>query len=113
MDFEKHRVFGKENGDQQLRDLEFAWQKGSLGGSKSHPPSLWFIVEEPLAQPHRTTFFWPWTAKLHDHRILGYLGVYVDDLLIAGKRTLNDTVYEALQQIWKTTTPEHLAEQQV
>ena len=25
-----------------------------------------------------------WTAQLHKHKILGYVGVYVDDLLIAG-----------------------------
>ena len=24
-----------------------------------------------------------WTARLHDHHVLGYVGVYVDDLLIA------------------------------
>ena len=43
-----------------------------------------------------------WTAQLHQHKILGYVGVYVDDLLIAGPRSLNDTL------IWKTSAPEHL-----
>ena len=49
-----------------------------------------------------------WTAKPHAHEILGYLGVYVDDLLIAGKRTLNDALIQAVQRVWKTSTPEHL-----
>ena len=48
-----------------------------------------------------------WTAKLHDRKVLGYLGVYVDHLLIAGKRSLNDSLIAAAQQIWKTSTPEH------
>ena len=36
------------------------------------------------------------------------LGVYVDDLLIAGHRALNDRVIEAMKNIWKTSQPEHL-----
>ena len=49
-----------------------------------------------------------WTAKLHEHRILGYVGVYVDDLLIAGPRALNDSLIRTVQDVWKTSTPEHL-----
>ena len=49
-----------------------------------------------------------WTANLHKHKILGYVGVYVDDLLIAGPRSLNDTLIKAVQGIWKTSAPEHL-----
>ena len=45
---------------------------------------------------------------MHDHHILGFLGVYVDDLLIAGPRLLNDSLIQAVQQVWKTSTPEHL-----
>ena len=37
-----------------------------------------------------------------------YVGVYVDDLLIAGPRSLNDTVIKAIHNVWKTTQPEHL-----
>ena len=48
------------------------------------------------------------TAKLHEHRILGYVGVYVDDLLIAGPRALNDSLIRSVQDVWKTSTPEHL-----
>ena len=33
------------------------------------------------------------------------MGVYVDDLLIAGPRSLNDSLNKA---VWKTSTPEHL-----
>ena len=36
------------------------------------------------------------------------MGVYVDDLLIAGPRSLNDSLIQAVQQVWKTSTPEHL-----
>ena len=36
------------------------------------------------------------------------MGVYVDDLLIAGPRSLNDTLIKAVQGIWKTSAPEHL-----
>ena len=36
------------------------------------------------------------------------MGVYVDDLLIAGPRSLNDTVIKAVQNVWKTSQPEHL-----
>ena len=46
--------------------------------------------------------------NLHNHKILGYVGtivgVYVDDLLIAGP----DTLIKAVQGIWKTSAPEHL-----
>ena len=45
---------------------------------------------------------------MHKHKILGYVGVYVDDLLIAGPRSLNDTLIKAVQAIWKTSAPEHL-----
>ena len=47
-------------------------------------------------------------AQLHQHRIIGYADVYVDDLLIAGHCSLNDTVIEAVQNVWKTSQPEHL-----
>ena len=36
------------------------------------------------------------------------MGVYVDDLLIAGPRSLNDSLIKAVQGIWKTSAPEHL-----
>ena len=49
-----------------------------------------------------------WTAQLHKHHILGYVGVYVDDLLIAGPRSLNDSMIRAVQDVWKTSQPEYL-----
>ena len=77
-------------------------------------PSLWFIAEGP----RDSTLGIPpfdnrlrsdeWTANLHKHRILGYVGVYVDDLLIAGPRSLSDTLIKAVQGIWKMSAPEHL-----
>ena len=36
------------------------------------------------------------------------MGVYVDDLLIAGPRSLNDSMIRAVQNVWKTSAPEHL-----
>ena len=39
-----------------------------------------------------------WTAQLHQHKILGYVGVYVDDLLIAGPRTLNETLIKPFRE---------------
>ena len=45
---------------------------------------------------------------MHDHQILGYVGVYVDDLLIAGPGPFNDSLIKAVQKVWKTSTPEHL-----
>ena len=36
------------------------------------------------------------------------MGVYVDDLLIGGPRSLNDTVIKAVKNVWKTGQPEHL-----
>ena len=36
------------------------------------------------------------------------MGVYVDDLLIAGPRLLNDSLIKAVQGVWKTSAPEHL-----
>ena len=47
------------------------------------------------------------SGQLHDHQILGYVGVYVDDLLIACARSLNDSLIKAVQNVWKTSTPEH------
>ena len=32
----------------------------------------------------------------------------MDDLLIVGKRALNDALIDAVQQVWKTSAPEHL-----
>ena len=36
------------------------------------------------------------------------MGVYVDDLLIAGPPSLNDSLITAVQGVWKTSRPEHL-----
>ena len=36
------------------------------------------------------------------------MGVYIDDLLIAGHHILNDKVVEAVQNLWKTSHPERL-----
>ena len=77
-------------------------------------PSLWFIAESPLVDHQWIRPFDhslrsdEWTARLHDHSILGYVGVYVDDLLIAGPRSLNDSLITAAQGVWKTSQPEHL-----
>ena len=101
--------------DQKLRDLEFAHQGklAHLVQSYIHS-SLWFIAEGPRTSSlgvhpfdHRLRSD-EWTAQLHNHHILGYVGVYVDDLLTSGPRGLNDSLIRAVQEVWKTSTPEHL-----
>ena len=89
---EAPRLWQQER-DQKLRDLEFKYQDklAHLIHSYIHP-SLWFIAEGP----RESTLGIPpfdhclrsdeWTARLHKHNILGYVGVYVDDLLIARPR---------------------------
>ena len=80
--------------DQKLRDLEFMYKDkhAHLVQSYVHP-SLWFIAEGPrVSTPGIPPFDHCMrrdesTARLHDHHILGYVGVYVDDLLIAGPRS--------------------------
>ena len=110
---EAPRLWQQER-DQKLRELEFKYQNklAHLVQSYIHP-SLWFIAEGP----RESTLGIPpfdhclrsdeWTARLHKHNILGYVGVYVDDLLIAGPRSLNDSM-RAVQDVWKTSAPEHL-----
>ena len=101
--------------DHKLRDLEFKYQNklAHLVQSYIHP-SLWFIAQGPSESTLGIPLFDhclrsdEWTAKLHKHHILGYVGVYVDDLLIAGPRSLNNSMIRAAQDIWKTSAPEHL-----
>ena len=85
-------------------ELKFRYQDKLAHPVQSHiHPSLWFIVEGAVAEHNWIPPFDhslrsdEWT-QLHKHRILGYMGVYVDDLLIAGHRSLNDTVIEAVQR---------------
>ena len=89
------RLWQRER-DQQLRELEFVYQDKPAHLVQSHiHPSLWFIVEGALAEHPWIPLFDhslrsdEWTAKLPNHRILGYMEVHVDDLLIAGQRDLN------------------------
>ena len=48
-------------------------------------PSIWFIAEGPRVLSQGIPPFEhslrsdKWTAQLHDHQILGHVGVYVDD----------------------------------
>ena len=87
--------------DQKLRELEFTYNDKLALLVQSHiHPSLWFIAEGAVAERRIPPF--------DHHRILGYVAVYVDDLLIAGPRPLTDTVVKAVQNAWKTSQPEHL-----
>ena len=111
---EAPRLWQQER-DQQLRELEFVYNGRSAHLVQSYiHPSLWFIAEGSTASTKGIPPFDhclrsdEWTANLHKHKILGYVGVYVDDLLIAGPRSLNDTLIKAVQGIWKTSAPEHL-----
>ena len=101
--------------DQQLQDLDFVYNDRSAHLVQSYiHPGLWFIAEGPRDSSMGIPPFDnrlrsdEWTAKLHKHKILGYVGVYVDDLLIAGPRSLSDTLIRAVQGVWKTSAPEHL-----
>ena len=101
--------------DKKLRDLEFKYQDKLAHLVQSYIyPSLWFIVEGPKeSTPGIPPFDHclrsdEWTARLHDHHVLGYVGVYVDDLSIAGPRSLNDSMIHAVREVWKTSAPEHL-----
>ena len=103
---EAPRLWQKER-DQKLCELEFSYNDKLAHLVQSHiHPSLWFMAEgavsehnwiPPIDHSLRSD---EWTALLHQHRILGYVGVYVDDL--------NDTVIKAVQNVWKTSQPEHL-----
>ena len=97
---EAPRLWQQER-DQKLRDLEIIYQDKLAHLVQSHiHPSLRFIAEgpkvstpgiPPLDHSLRSD---GWTARLHDHHILGYVGVYVDDLLIAGPRSLSSASLE-------------------
>ena len=111
---EAPRLWQQER-DQKLRELEFKYQDKLARLVQSYiRPSLWFIAEGP----RESTLGIPpfdhclrsdeWTARLHQHKILGYVGAYVDDLLIAGPRSFNDSMIRAIQDVWKTSAPEHL-----
>ena len=110
---EAPRLWQKER-DQKLCELELRYQDQLAHPVQSHiHPSLWFIVEGAVAEHNWIPPFDhslrsdEWTAQLHKHRILGCMGVYVADLLlIAGHRSLNDTVIEVVQNVWKTRQPD-------
>ena len=111
---EAPRLWQQER-DQQLRELQFVYNDRTAHLVQSYiHPSLWFIAERPKECTRGIPPFDnklrsdEWTSQLHQHKILGYVGVYVDDLLIAGPRSLNDTLIRAVQGIWKTSAPEHL-----
>ena len=111
---EAPRLWQQER-DQKLRDLEFMYKDklAHLVQSYIHP-SLWFIAEGPRVPTLGIPPFEhslrsdEWTGRFYDQQILGYAGVYVDDLLIAGPRSLIDSMIHAVQEVWKTSAPEHL-----
>ena len=115
MVFKKHRDYGSKS---VIRNFVI-WSScakislPTLFKAYIHP-SLWFIAEGPrVSTPGVPPFDHAlrsdeWTAQLHKHHILGYVGVYVDDLLIAGPRSLNDSMIQAVQHVWKMSAPEHL-----
>ena len=82
-------------------DLEFMYKDKLAHLAQSYIyPSLWFIAEGPrLSTPWIPPFDHAlrsdeWTAQLHNHHILGYVGFYVDDLLIAGHDPSSSTRLE-------------------
>ena len=44
-------------------------------------------------------------SRLYDHEVLGYLGEIVDDLLIAGPRSLNDAWILAVHRLRSPKPP--------
>ena len=100
---EAPRLWQKEH-DQQLRELEFQYQDKLAHLVQSHiHPSLWFIVEGAIAEHKWIPPFDhslrsdEWTAKLHNHRVLGYMGVYVDDLTPHTQRQSDQSCEEHLE----------------
>ena len=77
--------------------------------SETIHPSLWFIVEGPLAEHSWIPPFDhslrsdEWTAQAAQPSNLRVPAVYIDNLLIAGHRSLNDKPIEAVKEIWKTS----------
>ena len=114
---EAPRLWQQER-DQKFRDLEFKCRDklAHLVQSYIHP-SLWFIAEGPKESSPGVPPFDnclrsdEWTAQLHKHTILGYVGVYVDDLLIAGPRSLNDSMIRAVQNVWENELPQSIWDQ--
>ena len=112
---EAPRLWQQER-DQKLRDLEFMYKGKACSSCPKLYPSKPMVhcrrcprVSTPGIPPFDHCLRSDeWTARLHDHQILGYVGVYVDDLLIAGPRSLNDSMIRAVQEVWKTSAPEHL-----
>ena len=79
---EAPRLWQQER-DQKLRDLEFTYKDKLAHLVQSHiHSSLCFIAEGPrVSTPGIPPFdhslrSGEWTARLHDHQILGYVGVY-------------------------------------
>ena len=91
------RVFGKEKGINKFETLSSSIRTRKLTWFK-----VIFILVHGLLQKvrllnnleyqpfHHSLRSDEWTAKHHHHKVLGYLGVFVDDLLIAGKRLFFD-----------------------
>ena len=79
---EAPRLWQKER-DQKLRELEFQYTEKLAHLVQSHiHPSLWLIAEDPVAEHQWIPPFNnslrsdEWTARLHEHQVLGYVGVY-------------------------------------
>ena len=111
---EAPRLWQKER-DQKLREFEFTYQDNPAHLVQRHiHPSIWFIAQGAVDENHWIPPFDhslrsdEWTAEVNQHQILGYVGVYLDDLLIAGPRSLNDALITAVQGVWKTSQPEHV-----
>ena len=105
----------QEERDEKLMNVEFHHLGVPVHLVRSHiHRSLWFIVKGPkkpvqsIPPFDHTKRSDEWASTLHKHDVMGYMGVYVDDLLIAGYRRLNDDLIRAVQCVWDTSTPEHL-----
>ena len=84
-----------------------------LGESHIHP-CLWFIDSGPLGALHVVPPFDhclridQWMSQLHSHEVLGYLGIYVDDLVIPANVSSMTLDCRCSKNVWEASTPEHL-----
>ena len=110
----KHLDYGRWRKMRRCSTLiQFQGQPAHFVRSHIHH-SLWFIAQGKCVPPSpfppfdHTKRSDEWTSALHSHMVIGFMGVCVDDLLIAGPCALNEALIKVVQEIWKNSTPEHV-----
>ena len=93
-DSELQKMEGKVNIQTAGTEVE----EVSFGFRQLKDANLWAIQEFSLNSGVRT-----WGA------VLGYMIVYVDDVLMVGPKEVTDKASQTIQRIWKTSNPEYAA----